>query len=176
VFGAAGVGEAGAGVGIVGGGLHVGFHAGYGPPAVGIALRSAHSCAAAARMRFRAMAIALGEWNTAQHGGSVGEECEGAQQESKPKSEESADRAAEGEGFPGEPAHEGILRGMRKKTDSAGSSKILLPGSWNWAAEEQQDLGKDLVPDKVREAVPNRAGSADLGLVGKFPAELKSTK
>jgi hypothetical protein len=87
------------------------------------------------------MTKAFGERNTAQHGGSVGEECEGAQQKGKDKSEESPDKAAEGEGFPGEPTHEGILRIMREKTDSAGSSKILLPGSWNWVARNQQDLG-----------------------------------
>jgi hypothetical protein len=83
------------------------------------------------------MAIALRDRNTAQHGGSVGEEREGGQEERNSQSEESPDSVAEKEGFPGEPAHEGILRSMWKKTDSAGSSKILLPGSWNWVASNQ---------------------------------------
>ena len=131
MFRAPGMREPWAGVRIGGGPPHVRFHATDGPPAGSIALRFAHSYASTPGMRFRAMAIAAGDGNSAQQPGSVRGECERAHKESDSQSEPSPGASAERRGIDGEAVHEGILQGLQKKTDSARSSKILLPGSWN---------------------------------------------
>lgn len=120
-----------AGVRIGGGPPHVRFYATDGPPAGSIALGFAHSYASTPGMRFRAMAITAGDGNSAQQPGSVRGEREGARQESDSQSEPSPDESAERKGIDREAVHVGILEGLQRKTDSARSSKILLPGSWN---------------------------------------------
>lgn len=131
MFRAPGMREPWAGVRISSGPPHVRFHATDGPPAGSIALRFAHSDASTPGMRFRAMAIAAGDGTGAQHGRSVREDRERARKEGDSQSEPSPGASAERRGIDGEAVHEGILQGLQKKTDSARSSKILLPGSWN---------------------------------------------
>ena len=131
MFRAVGMREPWAGIRIGGGRLHVRFDATDGPPAGSITFRLAHSHASTAGMRFRAMAIAARDRNGAQQGRSVREDRERARKESDSQSEPSSGDSAEREGVDGEAQHEGIMEGLQKKTDSSGSSKILLPGSWN---------------------------------------------
>lgn len=61
----------------------------------------------------------------------------------------------------GEDAHEGILRAIRGKTDSAGSLKILLPGSWNLVGRTQE-----LAQDRARSRIG--FGEFQSGLVIRF--------
>jgi hypothetical protein len=83
------------------------------------------------------MAIAAGDGNGAQQPGSIRGKRERARKEGDSQSEPSPRESAGRKGIDGEAQHEGILEGLEKKTDSPGSSKILLPGSWNWVAREQ---------------------------------------
>jgi hypothetical protein len=141
MFRAVGMREPWAGVRISSGPPHVRFDATDGPPAGSIPFRLAHSHASTAGMRFRAMAITPGDGNSAQQGRSVREDRERARKESDSQSEPSPGESAERKGVDGEAQHEGIVEGTRKKTDSTGSSKILLPGSWNWVREGGTKLG-----------------------------------
>lgn len=83
------------------------------------------------------MTIAAGDGNGAQQGRSVRQNRERARKESDSQSEPSPGESAERKGIDGEAQHEGIVEGTRKKTDSPKSSKILLPGSWNWVARRR---------------------------------------
>ena len=118
MFGATGMRESRAGVRIMGWRLHVGFRALGCPPARDIPLRIAHLHAAASQVRFRTMAVAPACRNTPQQYGCVRGEPERAAQENDSKKIESAAGTPPQERFAEEPAHRGILRKARGKTDS----------------------------------------------------------
>lgn len=71
MFGAAGVREAGAGMGITARRAHVRLRASGGPPAGSVSLGLTHLHAAAADFRFSAMAIAAARGNATQQGRRV---------------------------------------------------------------------------------------------------------
>jgi hypothetical protein len=49
----------------------------------------------------------------------------------------------------GEDEHRGILWALRQKTDSAGSLKILLPGSCNQVGSAKRRGEKERIPESV---------------------------
>jgi hypothetical protein len=131
------------------------FHATDGPPAGSIPFRLTHSHASTPGMRFRTMAIAAGDGNGAQQPGSIRRECERARKEGDSQSEPSPPESAERKGIDGDAQHEESLEGLEKKTDSPGSSKILLPGSWNWVARRRDRSCKRSVSGIRPARVPN---------------------
>jgi hypothetical protein len=131
VLGAAGMGESGAGVGIIGRRAHVGFRTLGGAPAGSVALRIAHLHAAASQARFRAMTVAATRGNRLQQGRGVSEKAERAGQENDSEKEESAKRVQPMNCIVEEPLHGRILKRTRRKTDSPGGPGVLLPGSCN---------------------------------------------
>ena len=128
MFGATGMRESRAGVRIKGWRLHVGFRALCWPPVRDVPLRIAHLHAAASQMRFRTMAVTPACRNASQQYGCVREEPERAAQENDSKKIESAEGTPPREGFAEEPAHGGILRKAREKTDSPGVREACYQG------------------------------------------------
>jgi len=125
--------EARAGVGILRGSLHVRFRAFLGPPARGVSFRIADLHTTAVPVRLRTMAIASAGGNAAQHSRGVGQKRNGTGQQNHSDGEEPPD-GSERKFEPGtrRVLHGDILWAADEKTDSSGSSKKLLPGSWNW--------------------------------------------
>lgn len=103
-------------------------------------------------MRFRTMTIAVSDRHTAQQRGGICQERDGAGQQRHPQAAQPPDAAKERQAFAGKPAHEAILMGMRKKTHSAGSSKILLLASWNWVPPSLARLQKSWFPNQLKES------------------------
>ena len=128
MFGAAGMRESRAGVRIMGWRLHVGFRALCWPPVRDVPLRIAHLHAAASQVRFRTMAVAPACRNTPQQYGCVREQPERAAQENDSEEIESAEGTPPRQRFAEEPAHGGILRRAREKTDSPGVQKCCYQG------------------------------------------------
>ena len=91
VFGAAGMGEARAGVGIAARGAHVRLGATGGPPAGRVFLRPAHFHAAATHFGFGAVAVTAASWDGAEQGRSV-------RKKRKRANEKAYDRAEQPEG------------------------------------------------------------------------------
>jgi len=155
MLGAAGMREAGAGIRIVGGRLHVGLRALCRPPARGISLRIAHLHAAASEARFRTAAVATACGNTSQQRRDVREKCRRAGQVDDSQEAQPPEGTPPRDDSVEEPAHWGILRRVWRKTDSPGSSKILLPRSWNHMAGVRLAVPRGSRAGLRLEAVPN---------------------
>ena len=108
--------------------LHMKLRAFCCPPARDVSLRIAHLHAAASQVRFRAMAVAPACRNTPQQYGCVREQPERAAQENDSEEIESAKGTPPRQRFAEEPAHGGILRRAREKTDSPGVQKCCYQG------------------------------------------------
>jgi len=130
------MGKLGASVGAVIRGLHVRFLASCGPPLRAIPLRVAHSYAAPMELCLRAMTIAAGGVRQAQRGMRIGEERQGAGQQSGRQGKRSGERKARERDLSRAWHHEVIVEEVQEKTDRPESSIILLPGFWNSMGRE----------------------------------------
>jgi hypothetical protein len=142
-----GMREPRASIRIVGRRSHRGFRALGRRPAGGTPSRLAHLHTAAADVRFGAMTEAAVRRNTPQQCVRVRAKRQRADQEYDSQEAELGEGPPPSDGFKEELAHGCILRKAWKKTDSHGSSIILLPGSCNPVARCAEKRDRDAVPD-----------------------------
>src|SRR5260370_16863814 len=86
-------------------------------------------------MRFLTMAVASFRGNTPQHCRCIRQKTERAAEQDNSQDVQSAEGTPPLDGFVKGAAHQWSLREVRRKTDSAGSPEVLLPGSWNRVAK-----------------------------------------
>ena len=104
-----------------------------GPPMRGAPLGFAHLYATVFLVGACALTIASCRGNRSKKCGGIGEKSGGARQEKNPNAKEPQKRASSRVHSSERERHVGILHKVQKKTDSADSLGVRLPGFWNYS-------------------------------------------
>lgn len=131
MFGAAGMGEAGAGVGVAARRAHVRLCATGGPPAVRVFFGLTHFYAASSDFGFGTVAVTAARGDAPQEGRRIGEKRQRASEKAKGRPKQAEGKLAGQECSVAKASHAPFCASFLKKTDSAESLRVLLPGFWD---------------------------------------------